>query len=137
MALKLEPLIAAKAKANLSAGGGDRKSPSPKSAKAVSEPINTREQLAKTAGLSHDTIAKAKLIAEHADEATKERLRKNDISIHRVAKEIKETRQREERQAKRQEAAKTAPKKDSRIIIGDAGQPWQTAGTRVILSARL
>lgn len=76
-------------------------------------------QLAKVAGVSHDTIAKGKLIAEHADEETKEKLRTNKVSIHRVAKDIKEKKQKEARKEKRVEAAKAAPKTDSRIIIGD------------------
>jgi len=64
---KLEPLIAKRAKANQSAGGGDRKSGSQNSAKAITKPIDTRAELAKLAGVSHDTIAKGKLISRHAD----------------------------------------------------------------------
>ena len=83
LALKLEPLLRKKAKGNLSAGGGDkksskRKSPLQNSAKA----INTREELAHIAHVSHDTIAKGKIILERASEETKEALRRGDTSIN-------------------------------------------------------
>lgn len=79
--------------------------------------LDTRKDLARIAGVSHDTIAKGKLVAEYADEATKKRLRENQISVHRVAKEIKEKQQRDERQKKRVDAA--GDKVDSHIIVGD------------------
>jgi hypothetical protein len=74
LALKLEPLIADEAKKNLSAGGGDKKSDKAKSGcqnsdKAIT-PIDTKKEVAKLSGVSHDTIAKAKLINEHAREKT-------------------------------------------------------------------
>ena len=59
LALVLKPLIAARAKKNLSAGGGDRKSPFQKSGKAVDSKTHTDRELAKLAGVSHDTLAKA------------------------------------------------------------------------------
>src|SRR3989304_5080082 len=66
LALKLEPLVAAKAKANQIATLKKGKSVPQNSAKRE-KPIDTRKELAKVAGLSHDTITKAKLIAEHAN----------------------------------------------------------------------
>ena len=51
LALKLKPLIAAKAKANQRASGG---AVPQKSAK----PVDTRQELARAAGVSHDTIHK-------------------------------------------------------------------------------
>jgi 16S rRNA G966 N2-methylase RsmD len=80
---------------------------------------DTRADLAKLAGVGDRTISAGKLVAEHADEATKQRLRENQVSIHRVAKDIKEARQREERQKKRIEAAEETVEMDSRIIVGD------------------
>lgn len=55
LALKLEEVIKVKAKENLSAGGGDRKSPNPKSDNPI-EKVNTNEELAKLAGVGHNTI---------------------------------------------------------------------------------
>lgn len=57
LALALEPLIAAKAKGKQREAG--REKLPQKSAKAV----DTREELARVAGVSHDTIAKAKVLA--------------------------------------------------------------------------
>jgi hypothetical protein len=62
LALKLEPVLKEKAKANLSAGGGDRKSPRQKSGKAVFVVVNTSKEVAAAAKVSHDTIAKVKVI---------------------------------------------------------------------------
>ena len=56
LALQLEPLLAAKAKQNQVEGGGDKKSGLQKSANPV-ETIDTRQEIAKVAGVSHDTVA--------------------------------------------------------------------------------
>ncbi len=114
LALKLEPLLSTKNKTNQ----GRRTDLLQNSAKGVL-PSDTREQLAKIAGVSHDTIAKGKLVAEHADEETKVRLRTNQVSIHRVAKDIKDKRQKESRKEKRLEAASSIKELDSRIVVGD------------------
>lgn len=79
----------------------------------------TTESIAKLAQVSERTVRAAMLVEEHADQETKEKLRHNEVSIHRVAKDIKEKLQRDERKAERTEAAKAAPAKDARIIIGD------------------
>jgi hypothetical protein len=71
LALKLEPLLREKAKEK----EHSRKTTLQNSAK--SETLDTRDTLAKIAGVSHDTVAKGKLVAEHADEETKQRLRAN------------------------------------------------------------
>ena len=63
LVLKLEPLLRVKAKENqrLSDGKGKQKS-----ADLKAEPIETRQELAKAAGVSHDTIAKGKVIEAKA-----------------------------------------------------------------------
>jgi len=68
LVLKLEPLLRVKAKENqrLSDGKGKQKS-----ADLKAEPIETRQELAKAAGVSHDTIAKGKVIQAKASEETK------------------------------------------------------------------
>ena len=117
LALKLKPIIAAKAKAEQIRKPGN--SVPKKSAEQKAE-RESRTKLAKIAGVSHDTIAKAEMVIKHASEDTKRQLRSNkDKSLNCVAKEIKETTQREARQAKRVEAAKGAPALDNRIIVGD------------------
>lgn len=113
LALKLEPLFAKKAKQNQRDSGG------PVPQKSAKPPIDTRKEIAKVAGLSHDTIAKTKLINEYADEETKTKLRENKVSINRVAKDIKDANQKASRHEKRQQSVKTAPESDKRIIVGD------------------
>lgn len=68
--MALEPLIAAKARANQSIAGGDKKSDSakslfPKCEKAI-EAIHTGEELAKLSGISKNTIRRAKVIKEQS-----------------------------------------------------------------------
>lgn len=76
LALHLEPLIAAKAKAQQI-----RKPASQKSEKQT--PIDRYKEAADLAGMSHDTYAKAKVISERAPEEVKDRLRRGETTIHR------------------------------------------------------
>lgn len=96
LALKLEPLIRVRAKARQSAAGGDRgnkhtggKPAVPQNSAGALSPIETRVELAKTAGISHDTIEKAKAIAKAADDATKAKLRSGELSINAVFTTLK------------------------------------------------
>ena len=81
LALKLKPVIAEKAKENQKSAGG---AVPQKSAKAV----NTREELAKAAKVSHDTIHKVEVIQQKASEKEKQALRKGDLSINKVYSDI-------------------------------------------------
>lgn len=78
LALKLEPLIAAKAKARQI-----RKPESVTQKSAEQTPIETRKELAKVAGVSHDTIAKVKVIAAKAAEPVKEQLRRGETTVNK------------------------------------------------------
>lgn len=77
LALALEPIIGEKAAERMVAG------------KRLSDPVpnlaqgKTRDEVAKVAGVSHGTIAKAKVIRDEADAGTKERLRSGETTIHR------------------------------------------------------
>ncbi len=75
MALRLEPLIAAKAKAK-------EKSHTKEGYQKSANPVHTAKELAAAAGVSHDTIHKARVIAERAPEPVKEALRRGDTSIN-------------------------------------------------------
>lgn len=90
--LKLKPRIAEQAKANQ----GTRTDICQKSDKS----IDTKKELAKLAGVSHDTIHKVEVIAEKAPEETKQALRRGDVSINQVYTDIKaaehETRRQQE-----------------------------------------
>lgn len=98
LALKLKPVIAAKAKENLVTHTTDGYQPCQKSDKA---PIDTKKEIAKAAGVSHDTIAKVEKIEERASPKIKAALKSGDISINQAYKEVKraekETRQEERR----------------------------------------
>ena len=88
LAIRLESEISARAKANQKKGGGSVREKSP-------QPIKTREELAKIAGVSDNTISKIKKIEEKGSEEVKKALAKGEISINEAHKKIKaeETRQ--------------------------------------------
>lgn len=89
LALKLKPVIAAKAKERMLAG---KANPTQNSAQG-----ETRQEIAKAAGVSHDTIAKVERIEQQATPEIKAALKSGDMSINQAYKEIKraekETRQ--------------------------------------------
>ena len=121
LALKLEPLLKAKAKEKQVEGGKD------KVPQNSAKPIETREELAKVASVSHDTIAKVKIIDAHASEATKDKLRKGETTINREAKEINREIKRAAFEVK-VASAKSAPR--SQLITGPfdlilADPPWR------------
>jgi N6-adenosine-specific RNA methylase IME4 len=89
LALKLEPLVAAKAKANQRAAGGALPQKS-------AEPVETRREVAKAAGLSHDTIARVKVIEERAAPEIKAKLAAGEATINAVYRDIKREKKREE-----------------------------------------
>lgn len=124
LALKLEPLLAEKAKANQRAGGQHKEVGRQMSDK----PLDTKMELAKAAGVSHDTIAKAKKISEKAPEAVKEKLRRGETSINReyqkLATDEKRTELRAEWKSKGEPTAAPEPGKYRCIVIDP---PWPMA----------
>ena len=106
IALKLKPALEAKGKANMSAGGGDRKSQdarqkaetsdtedsgqieavtesgSQNSANPISGRVDTRKQLADSVGISHDTMGRIMKIDEQAPKAVKDALDNKEISVN-------------------------------------------------------
>lgn len=93
LALKLKPEIEKKAKDNQRAAGG---AVPQKSAKAV----DTREEIAKSAGVSHDTIHKVERIINEASDEAKDALRRGETSINAVYSDLVAA----ERETKRQQA---------------------------------
>ena len=75
LALRLKPAIAEQAKQNQIASGG---AVPQKSAK----PIDTRQELARIAGVSHDTIHKVEVIEKNAPTEIKEKARRGEISTN-------------------------------------------------------
>lgn len=98
LALKLKPVIAAKTKEKQIESGGAV----PK--KSAKPPIETRQEIAKAAGVSHDTIAKVEKIEAQATPEVKAALKAGDLSINQAYNNIKrtekETRQEERRHFK-------------------------------------
>jgi len=86
IALKLKPDIEARAKANMSAGGGDQKSDDAKSGLTTLSnpisPVSTRKELADTVGIGEVTMGKVMQIDEHAPAAVKEALDGGAMSIN-------------------------------------------------------
>ena len=89
LALKLKPMIVERAKSNQIAAGGAVPQKS-------SEPVETREELARIAGVSHDTIHKVEVIEKKAPEQVKSQLIAGDISIHQAYNDIRREEKREE-----------------------------------------
>ena len=98
LALKLEPLIAVRGKKKQKEAGGAVVQ------KSVEPPVNAQKELAKVAGVSHDTIHKVKVIAEKAPEDIKAKLRRGEpgASVNSVYQNIV----REEAKQKRAEQLK-------------------------------
>lgn len=94
LALKLKPMIAEKAKEKQ----GERTDICQKSDRSS---IDTKKELAKVAGVSHDTIHKVEVIQEKASPEAKEALKRGDLSINSVYSGIvameKETKKQKER----------------------------------------
>lgn len=98
LASKMKPILESEAKERMSLGGGDKKSASYKSEKSGVEilphPISgrVRDELAEQAGVSGRTLDKGLYVLEHADEETKDRLRRGEtgVSISRVYTDLKE-----------------------------------------------
>lgn len=86
IALRLKPDIEARARENMSAGGGDQKSEDAKSGLATLpnpiSPVDTRRELADAVGLGERTMGKVMQIDEHAPTAVKEALDSGDLSIN-------------------------------------------------------
>lgn len=83
LALKLEPLIAAEAKQRMAKGGKT------KGQQTSADLGQTREKVAELAGVSHDTIAKAKVIAEKATDDLKAAVRANNVTVNAATKLVK------------------------------------------------
>lgn len=89
LALELESTIAERAKANqkLSEGAGNK---GLTKSSNLSEPINTRAEIAKTAGVSEDTVAKVKTIKAKASDEVKQKVASGEMSINKAYQQTKE-----------------------------------------------
>jgi hypothetical protein len=94
LALRLEEAIKERAKANM-VKGTNQHSPKQNSAEA-SNPIETREEIAKLAGVSRDTVDKVKQIEKSAAPEIKEALANGEISINKAHLTVKAKKEEEE-----------------------------------------
>ena len=115
LALKLEPLVREKAKEQQ----GTRTDLYQVSDKSPPK-VHTFKEVAKAAGVSHDTIHKAKVIAAKAPEKVKEQLRSGETTINKEYKAIVKA----ERKAEQVEAVKTAKLPDGKFHVIVADPPW-------------
>ena len=125
IALKLKPEIEAKAKANMSAGGGDQKSEDAKSGSAILpspiSAVDTRKELADSVGLGERTMGKVMQIDEHAPAAVKEALDKKELSINqgynltRQLQEVPEEQREQAAAVEIEKAKKEIRQKDTEI----------------------
>ena len=135
IALKLKPEIEARAKANMSAGGGNQKSEGAKSGLATlpnpTSAVDTRKELADAVGLGERTMGKVMQIDEHAPAAVKEALDSGDLSINQdynITRQVQELpeEQRDEAAAMAVELEKA--KKEIRQIDAEADRRGRISG---------
>jgi DNA modification methylase len=88
LALELESVFKAKAKENLKSSGEMFGKGKQISANPI-EKVETRQELAKVANVSHDTIAKVKVIEAKANEEVKAKLSTGEVSINQVYQDIR------------------------------------------------
>lgn len=86
LALELKPLYAAKAKKNQVRTSENRVC---QISDKQEQPVDTKKELAKVAGVSHDTIAKVEAIEKKAAPEVKKALASGEVSINQAYKEIK------------------------------------------------
>ena len=100
LALELESVFSERAKENLKLSEGKGKQIS---AEVKVVPIETRKELAKVANVSHDTIAKVKLIQAQATPEVKAQLSTGEVSINQVYQDIKKEEKQEVIREKKKE----------------------------------
>ncbi len=119
LALKLKDYYKAKAKEKQKEHGNTAPG---RTLKEKSPKVNTRDEISKIAKVSDNTIAKVESIEKNATPEMKERLKNEEITIHRAYSDIKKEVRKEE--YKKNIEKKPLPnKKKYRVIYADP--PWQ------------
>lgn len=113
LALKKEDFFKKEAKEHQKKGGGSGISGRQISA----QPRKVREQVAKIANVSHDTVVKVKFIEKHAVKEQKERLSTQQDSINKVYHEVKK------KESLKEKKKIPLPKEKFNIIYADP--PWR------------
>ena len=111
LALRLKPVISEKAKEQQRDAGGAVPQ------KSAKPPIDTRQEIAKAAGVSHDTIAKVEKIERQAAPEVKEQLRKGEMSINQAFQTIRrEEKKQDIQRAQESIAAQVADSPDRPVV---------------------
>jgi N6-adenosine-specific RNA methylase IME4 len=115
LALEAKPLISELAKERQKGGQGGLL------LQNSAEAIDTRKELAKLAGVSHDTIHKMDVILAKADEGVREKVLTGDVSIHKVHADIR----RQERRAEAEQKFKEVGELQGKYGLVYADPPWR------------
>jgi N6-adenosine-specific RNA methylase IME4 len=123
LALQLEDVFRVKAKEKQKEAGGSVRQISDKAV------VDTKKEIAKVANVSHDTIAKVKVIEAKAPEDVKAKLTTGEFSINQVYQDIRKEEKKQERDLKIQEVKQkiesenlVQPNKKYHVIAIDP--PW-------------
>ena len=130
IALRFKPMLVAKGKENMSAGGGDKVSARARAGlqtfgNPVSETVRVDKELASAAGISHYTMHKAEFLNEHADESTKQKLRSGDATINAEFKRLKKEKNRQEREIQKQAEVTILPSDRICLFAADVADASQ------------
>ena len=126
LALRLKPVIAEKAKAQQVRTDENRVCQI-----SDKQAIDTKREIAKAAGVSHDTIAKVEKIERQAAPEVKEQLRKGELSINQAYQTVRreekkqEVQQRIEEHAAEQTGVVDIQQTDRKYNIIYADPPWR------------
>ena len=135
IALRLKPDIEARAKENMSAGGGDQKSEDAKSGLATLpnpiSPVDTRKELADAVGLGERTMGKVMQIDEHAPPAVKDALDSGDLSINQgynITRQVQELPEEQREEAAAQAVELEKAKKEIQQADAESNRRHKIAG---------
>ena len=127
IALKLKPDIEARAKANMSAGGGDQKSEEAKSGLVNSpnpiSPIDTRKEMAKAVGIGEQTMGRIAQIEEKAPPVVKEAMDSGELSINQgynITRQVQKLPEEEREEAAAQAVELVRAKKEVQVLDAEA-----------------
>lgn len=122
LALKLEGLFREKAKENKVIAADKMNGTFPQISAKTITPIDTRKELANIANVSHDTIAKVKVIEAKAPEEVKAKLATGEVSINQAFKDIKKDEKKQNYEQKKAEFEKPIKliNENQIIIHGDS-----------------
>ncbi len=124
LGIKLEPLIAAQAKEQQI-----RKPDSVLQISAKQNPIHTNVEIAKAAGVSHDTVHKYKTLLAKAEPETLDKVRTGEVSINNAFQDIRRADLEAKREARRDEnrakiAATPALPTNAKFATITMDPPW-------------